>query len=222
MIQSTVKFSQIKDRFDAEYYKPGFLELGRLISKSKIKFIRLGDIASRIRYGTSEKVAYQEKGISFLRVTDIDDFFTIEPENGKFISRQQAEKLKNFSVSKGELLVSRTGTLGSVVYITERLEGSIFGSYFIKVTIQKNTLSPIFVSVFLNSPWGKLQTERAASGGIQTNITIEMIQNLLIPELRKNDQERIAQIYIEAVKTRRKAKELVDKSQEEVEKIIKK
>lgn len=222
MIQSTVKFSQVKDRFDAEYYKPEFLELEKLISGSGTKFIRLGDLASKIRYGTSEKVAYQEKGVPFLRVTDIDEFFTIEPENGKFISKQQAEKLKTFSVNEGDLLISRTGTLGSVVYITKRLGGSIFGSYFIKAMLQKDTLSPIFVSVFLNSPWGKLQTERSASGGIQTNITIEMIQNLLIPELRKNDQDRIAQIYMEAVETRRRAKELVDKSREEVERIIKK
>lgn len=222
MIQSIVKFSQLEDRFDSEYYQPKFIKVFKALEKSGYKLEKLGNIISDINYGTSEKVIYQDSGVSFLRVTDVDDFYTIEPENGKFISKQEANKLKQYAVEEGEIIISRTGTLGSAVYIDKRLAGSIFGSYFIRVSFKPSKLKTIFVAVYLNSLFGKLQAERMASGGIQTNLTIDAIKSFTIPVLDETTQKKICNLYFEALNERRKSKQLLEQAKTDIEKIVEK
>lgn len=218
----SAKFSDMEDRFDAEYYQPKFIKVFKALEKSGYKLEKLGDIVSGVRYGTSEKVVYQKDGVPFLRVTDVDDFYTIEPENGKFVSRQEAEKLKQYAVKKGEIIISRTGTLGSAVYIDDNLNGSIFGSYFIKVLPDSKELLPEFVAFYLNSLCGKMQTEKMASGGIQTNITVEMVKSYIIPVLNKKVQENICNLYFEALSERRKSKQLLEQAKIDIEKNVEK
>ena len=43
MQTSTIKFSQIEDRIDAEYYKPEYLEIENLLNVSKNNFT-IGEI----------------------------------------------------------------------------------------------------------------------------------------------------------------------------------
>lgn len=217
----SLPFSKIEDRLDGEYYQPRYLKAITAIKSGGYKTISLGSIASKIRYGTSQKVAYQDDGVPFLRVTDIDNFFSIDPQEGKFISEAEAKTLQSYAVQENDLLISRTGTLGSVVHINKALAGSVFGSYFIKVTPKKNVeILPLFAAIFLNSLVGKLQSERYGSGGIQTNLTIEMIKELIVPAFKKRQQEQICRIYSEALQAKKESKNLLEQAKQEVEKII--
>lgn len=56
MQTSTIKFSQIEDRIDAEYYKPEFLILTSKLKSQNSKF--LGDLVDRMMYGTSDDIEY--------------------------------------------------------------------------------------------------------------------------------------------------------------------
>lgn len=210
-------FSEISDRIDSKYYQPKFIKIRKLLLKGKHKSVTIGEISHSIRYGTSEKVHYTNDGAPFLRVTDIDSFYTILPEEGKFITLHEAERLKEYKVKKGELIISRTGTLGSAVYINEGLDGSIFGSYFIKVSLNHEKLDPFFVAFFLNSKAGKLQSEQLASGGIQRNLTIDAIKSLIIPVLPKSTQQKISKLIQQLFKLRQESKNLIEKAKREVE-----
>lgn len=218
----STKFSEIENRLDPEYYQPRFNEIKKVLDRSGYKLVKLGDISSAIRYGTSDKVIYKEKGVPFLRVTDVDEFFTIEPEKGKFISKIEAEKLKKYAVKGGEIIISRTGTLGSAIYINSRLDGSIFGSYFIKVSPESKELLPEFIAFYLNSLLGKLQTEKRASGGIQTNLTVEMIKSYTILVLPQRIQKKICNLYSEALQNRKKSKQLLEEAKQKVEDLLEK
>jgi len=212
------KFSEMEDRFDPEYYKPVFKKIEKLLKKQKV--ISLGNISSEIKYGTSEDLFYTEKGTPFLRVTDINKFSNIESKEGKFISNFDAERLKEYQVKKDDIIISRTGTLGFAVYINEKLDGAIYGSYFIKVKPQHKDLSNKFIAFFISSKIGKLQTSRWASGGIQTNLTIDAIKSIQIPILPKPTQQKISLLIQESMKLRREAKELIDRAKREVEAMV--
>ena len=219
---SIIQKSQLEGnlRLDAEYYQPEYLEIGPTTLKGKLKVIGLGDIASEIKYGTSENLEYPPTGTPFLRVTDVNDIFTIDPENGKFILPSDAMKLKEYRVYKGDILISRTGTLGLAVFIDERLEGSIYGSCFIKVSIRDKRFNNEFITVFLNSRFGQLQTAREASGGIQTNLTIGAIKSFNVPILPKSSQQKIADLVRKSHEARKKSKELLEVAKKKVEEMI--
>lgn len=219
----SLPFSQLEDRFDGEYYQTKSLGYIDLIKKRAKKVLKLGDVLENIKYGTSEKVSYQERGVPFLRVTDINKFYTIEIENGKFISKNKAQESSAYRVKKEDLIISRTGTLGSVVYVDDSLDGSVFGSYFIKVSPRKDkAILPLYIAIFLNSKIGKLQTEKTGSGGIQTNLTIDMIKNLVFPMIDIKCQQRLCDLYQGSVLLQKESKQLLEKAKKELESVIEK
>jgi restriction endonuclease S subunit len=212
------KFSEIWDRIDPEYYQPIFNEIEKIFKKQKT--VNLGDISLEIKYGTSEDLFYVEKGIPFLRVTDINKFSNIEPIEGKFINNFDAERLKEYQVETDDIIISRTGTLGLAVYIDEKLDGAIYGSYFIKVKPRHKDLNNRFITFFISSKIGRLQTNRWASGGIQTNLTIDAIKSIRIPILSWSIQQKIVSLIQESFNLRREAKELIDRARKEVEEMV--
>jgi len=63
------------NRLDVEYYRPKY---GKILSKIEEvvkdnlwELKRIREISEPLRYGTSEKLTYIDKGIPFLRITDV-------------------------------------------------------------------------------------------------------------------------------------------------------
>lgn len=212
------KFSETNERIDSEHYQPIFNEIEQVFKKQTT--VNLGDINLEIKYGTSEDLFYVEKGIPFLRVTDINKFSTIEPMKGKFINNFDAERLKEYQVKTDDIIISRTGTLGLAVYIDEKLDGAIYGSYFIKVKPRHKDLYNRFIVFFISSEIGRLQTNRWASGGIQTNLTIDAIKSIRIPILSRPIQQRICSLIQDSLKLREETENLLNEAKQKVEKMV--
>jgi restriction endonuclease S subunit len=212
------KFSETNERIDPEHYQPIFNEVEQVFNKQKT--VNLGDINLEIKYGTSEDLFYVEKGIPFLRVTDINKFSTIEPMEGKFINNFNAERLKGYQVKTDDIIISRTGTLGLAVYIDEKLDGAIYGSYFIKVKPRHKNLYNRFIAFFISSEIGRLQTNRWAGGGIQTNLTIDAIKSIRIPILSWPIQQRICSLIQDSLKLREETENLLNEAKQKVEKMV--
>lgn len=212
------KFSETNERIDPEHYQPIFNEVEKVFKKQKT--VNLGDISLEIKYGTSEDLFYVEKGMPFLRVTDINEFSTIEPMEGKFINNFDAGRLKEYQVQTDDIIISRTGTLGLAVYIDEKLHGAIYGSYFIKVKPRHKDLFNRFIAFFISSKIGRLQTNRWASGGIQTNLTIDAIKSIQIPILSQPVQQKISSLIQESLRLSKETKNLINEAKKQVEEII--
>ncbi len=212
------KFSETNERIDPEYYQPIFNEIEKVFNKQKT--VNLGDISLEIKYGTSEDLFYVEKGAPFLRVTDINKFSTIEPMEGKFINNFDAERLKEYQVKTDDVIISRTGTLGLAVYIDEKLDGTVYGSYFIKVKPRHKDLYNRFIAFFISSKIGRLQTNRWASGGIQTNLTIDAIKSIRIPILSRPIQQRICSLIQDSLRLRKETENLLNEAKQKVEKMV--
>lgn len=190
LVYSIVPYKLVIDRIDAEYYRPEFLTLDKELGKIKVPLVQLGELITEIKYGTSENVYYINSGIPFLRITDVNQFNTVDPKLGKFVSFKTATRLKGYTVKKDGILISRTGTLGMAVYINDDLANSVFGSYFIKIVVDSSKVIPLYVAQFLNSRLGRLQSARLKSGGIQTNLTIDAIKAIKIPLPSKDGQAK--------------------------------
>jgi len=192
----------------------------------KVKdFIKIGDYAENLSYGTSEDLTYQNNGVPFLRITDIDEYFQIDRANIKYISQFDAEKLPKYRASLNDVLISRTGTLGSAILIDETLQNSIFGSYFIKVRFRqkiKEKMNLEYLTFFINSEVGKEQTASLSSGGVQTNLTISAIESVEIPLISKSTQDEIVK-HLQSFNTKRQlSKQKLQEAKETVELLVNK
>jgi len=211
-----VKFSEVEDRLDSEYYKPQYMEILRSLKpNANYNVLAINEIKEGIRYGTSEDLDYVESGVPFLRLVELNEMFSFDLNEIKYVRESDAHKLKPFIVKEGDLLVSRTGTVGCAVYIDKILSNSVFGSYFIRVRL-KQGYNPLYVSFFLNSIYGRMQSERKKTGAVQTNLTIPAILSLKIVLPHGERQDTICKKYLETISLHKEAKELLEKAKKEV------
>ena len=218
-----VSSEEVKNkRADAYYYQPKFEEIEKAVKKGKFEVKELKDCITKIHYGASVKNEYIDEGIPLLRIMnlkpnkfDLRDVVKL-PESMK-------KDLGNAFVKEGDLLISRSGTVGMVSVVPKEAEGFAFGSFMIKFCLNEK-VNKNYISAWLNTKLQKLLTEREKIGAIQGNITIETIENFKIPLPPLSVQNKIAdevkKRMQKAESLQKEAKEELEKAKLEVEKII--
>ena len=210
------------DRLDAEHYQPKYDEFyQRLLKAAKSKnwtIKQYKDLSSKFKYGTSFPLHYLDTGVPFLRIADLQKY-RFDQENLKYISAQAAQG-QTAKVNTGDVLISRSGTLGLAIEIPEELNGAIFGSYFILTKPNQSILHPTYLAFYINSLIGKIQTEQANTGAIQTNLTIPVLENLKIvcPDLEV--QQNFVDLVNQSYAAEDKSKQLLEIAKTGVEKAI--
>lgn len=171
-------------RIDPEYYRPIHLEMEATLMAAKPK--KLKDIASRIvsfgAYALTNQITYQEKGIPYLRCIDIKDGH-IDLSNVLFIDSQAHQLLEKSKVSPNQVLLTMSGSVGNVAVASTHLPYPVNSNQDIAKITLKPGIDPYYVSVFLNSKFGKFQTLRSTVGSIQQHLFLWQIEELLIPLL---------------------------------------
>ena len=188
-------------RLDAEYYQPKYDELYKYLEIACVEkgwnLKKLASLSLGFKYGTSDPLEYIDKGVPFLRIADLQKY-RFNDKDLKFIS-QKAAKQQKATVNTGDVLISRSGTLGLAIAIPEYLNNAVYGSYFILTKPNRSLINPIYLSLYINSLIGKLQTEQANTGAIQTNLTIPVLESLLIVcpplDIQKKFVDKVSQSY---------------------------
>lgn len=155
---------------------------------------KLKGITNQIIDGTHSTPNYQEDGIPFLRVTDIttDDGVNqdINWDKTAYINEgEHNELIKRCNPQKGDLLVSKNGTIGVPKIVDWNREFSIFVSLcLIKV---KEEISVEFLYYYFKS--SLIWTEIAIGGktGTITNLHLDKIREFKIPLPNKDEQQQI-------------------------------
>ncbi|MEH2294373.1 N-6 DNA methylase [Nostoc sp.] len=209
-------------RFDAEYYQPKYDELYESLEAACLEkgwsLRNLASLSSLFKYGTSEPFEYLEQGVPFLRIADLQKYRFSEKDL-KFIS-QEAANQQQANVKTGDVLISRSGTLGLSIVIPEYLNDAVYGSYFILTRPNKEAILPTYLSLYLNSLVGKLQTEQANTGGIQTNLTIPVLESLLIACPPLETQQKFVDKVNQSYDAEDKYKQLLEIAKTGVERAI--
>ncbi|QCX32594.1 hypothetical protein FDN13_02160 [Caloramator sp. E03] len=173
---------------------------------------KLENLVDKITDGTHSTPNYQDEGIPFLRVTDIQKN-NIDWNNVKYISQEEhLELIKRCNPEKGDILYSKNGTIGIAKIIDWDREFSIFVSLcLIKIKKEKSKINNVFLSYFLNSEKCMKQIKLRAKQGTVTNLHLEEIRELDIPIPPLSEQQKIADIL-----------STVDEQIENVDKLIEK
>lgn len=209
-------------RVDAYYYQPKFEEVEKAVKNGKFEVKPLKDFITKIHYGASVKNEYADEGIPLLRIMNL--------KPNKFdlreivrIPESMRKVLGNAFVSEGDLLISRSGTVGVVSVVPKEAEGFAFGSFMIKFCLN-DEVNKNYVSAWLNTKLQKLLTEREKIGAIQGNITIGTIEDFKIPlpplPVQNKIADEVKKRMQKAEKLQKEAKEELEKAKQEVEKII--
>ncbi|MBZ0096869.1 MAG: restriction endonuclease subunit S [Sulfuricella sp.] len=150
---------------------------------------RLGELATAIQYGYTEKAQQEKVGPRFLRITDIQDD-KVDWSRVPFCVIDAKDKEK-YLLRQGDLVFARTGaTVGKSYLITGLIPESVFASYLIRVRLRPD-IEPKYVSYFFRSSnyWQQISESQAGIG--QPNVNGKKLAEIQIPVAPPDQQKRI-------------------------------
>ncbi|MEY3760750.1 MAG: hypothetical protein RIR39_2241 [Pseudomonadota bacterium] len=151
---------------------------------SKLKYI-----TNQIVDGTHFTPNYIERGVPFLRVTDIQTQ-SINFERIKFISEDEHTELtKRAKPQRGDILLSKNGTIGITKIVDWDWEFSIFVSLCL-IKLLPN-ISPYYFSYFFESDVVNKQLFESSKKTSVTNLHLVKIRELLLCVPPLLEQQRI-------------------------------
>ena len=152
----------------------------------------VGQLSSRIEYGTSTKASSEPSGIPVLRMGNIQDG-ELDFSDLKYLQGDHPETQKTI-LSHGDLLFNRTNSAElvgkSAVYKDLHPEAS-FASYLIRVSFLSD-ISSDYVYTFINSQHGRAYIARVRNQQVgQANVNGTKLAAMSIPLPPATEQHRI-------------------------------
>jgi restriction endonuclease S subunit len=191
---SIIKKTQLEGahRLDAEYYQPEYLDI---VKKLKgFQNIYIGQIG-KVVYGTTPTGGFfEKKGVSFIRsqnfsLLSIDNDFV-------FCSDEFHSQNKKSKVVPGDILFAAVGaTIGQLAIVQNHIQEANINQNIAAVKIKDERFNPYFVGLFFASRYGQAQIERLVTGNAQFYLNSDQIKSFVVPILRKDFQNEIAEIF---------------------------
>ncbi len=200
-------------RLDAEYYQPKYDDLFSRLSKFETK--RLGDIVQIRKSIEPGSEAYQNKGIPFMRVSNLSKFGFSDTE----IHLSPDEYGDVIRPKQNTILLSKDGSVG-IAYKVEQDMNVITSGAILHLTITDNEFMPDYLTLVLNSVIVGMQAERDAGGSIIQHWKPSEIENVIIPKLSQEIQQEITNKVKESFALRRESKRLLNLAKTAVETAI--
>lgn len=145
------------------------------------KWVQLGDLIEKPRYGTSKKCDYETSGIGVIRIPNIDNGF-IDSSDMKY-ANFEAKEILDLQLKDGDILVIRSNgsvdLVGKSALITVREENFLFAGYLIRLRPIQTSVLPKFLLMIFTSRIIRSQIEnKARSTSGVNNINSEELKKL--------------------------------------------
>ena len=233
---SIVSSKDLNDRLDSEFYRPFYLELKEKLEKTKIPLFELKDLVkTKITSGATplidkEYLYYttRDVGIPFLRVRDLEEGY-INLQDVKYIYKDVHDKmLKRSKLKPNDVLLSIAGTIGLSTVVPEDLKEANINQALARIRLKESIkvnsrlikIDPYYISAFLNSYFGKIQTERLSRPGAQANINLTETESILIPIVDYQKQKEIGRKFKESIEMKKESKTRLIENNKTLMKII--
>ena len=219
---SPINIKQLKGSFltsgrlDAEYYQSKYDDLFSQLSKYECDTIK--DIAHIKKSVEPGSEAYQDKGIPFVRVSDMTKFGISNPNI--FLSPNDFD-LKELQPKKNTILLSKDGSVG-IAYKVEKDMDCITSGALLHLSIFNEEYNPDYLTLVLNSIVVQMQAERDSNGAIIQHWKPSEIEQVIIPKLPKPIQDTISAKIQESFALKAESKRLLEEAKIMVEKEIEK
>ena len=129
-------------------------------SKSRFPLKSLRELVTYVQYGISAPATEAKVGYPILRMNNLQNDGW-ELSNLKYIELTENE-VETYRLQNGDILFNRTNSkelVGKCEVFKEKGDW-VFASYLVRVRIDESIALPHFVSIFLNTPSGRVQIDR--------------------------------------------------------------
>lgn len=149
-----------------------------------------------------------KNGYGFFMPSQLNE---LKPKPSKFISQKTKIDLSLIRAKKGEIFITRSGTIGNTTVVSKTIEGKAFSDDVIRITT-KNPKDIGYLYAFLKSVVGNTIVQTNNYGAVIKHIEPEHLENVPIPNPPKEIKEPIHNLIIESFSLRDESNDLIDEA----------
>lgn len=188
-------------RWDFEYFDPAYREGIELLRASKWPISPLGEVVSSLTDGQHGYLVHLSSGIPLLRTSNVFEN-EIRLDDVRYIAPEVHAEIKRSQLRPGDVLLTTIGSIGIAAVVDETLGEANINQNLVKMTPNPQ-VHPWYLALFLNSRFGRIQTERTASKSVVPIVNYARLREALVPVPPRPVQDRIAQVMQDAYAVRR-------------------
>lgn len=148
-----------------------------------------------------------KNGVPFILPSQMTEIY---PKASKFISPTTSIDIESTRVKRGQVLLTRSGTIGVVSYVSKTLENQSLSDDVIRI---KATEYSGYVYAYLKSRSGRLLVLTNNYGAVIEHIEPENLNHIPIPNPPPTLKQEIHNLIEESFKLRDESNELMDEAQ---------
>jgi len=191
-------------RLEASVYATDAQQSKLLIEKNKYGSLPVGSFIESCFYPGRFKRAYQPKKTGLKGFVGSAEMLALNPEPVKWMQPQAETEVK-----KGQLLLSRSGTIGNVTLVNETLSKLLVSEHAIRIEAENNIG---YLYVFFKSKTGRSIVESLIHGAVINQIEPSHLSNIKIPNAPLLLQSHIHHTVTESFRLRDESNVLIEQA----------
>ena len=135
----------------------------------------------RVTDGTHQPPRFTDEGVPFFLVKTISSGW-VDWSHTKFVSEETYTELtRRVQPKRGDILYTAVGATYGVALLVDFDTPFVFQRHIAHIIPNPGVFDSEYLALFLNSPFGKRQSDRAAIGSAQPTVTLKSLSSFKVP-----------------------------------------
>lgn len=213
---SQVKFCAVKlseviargSRLEASVFDVDATNARQFILSGKFPVTTINNLADSYVCGRFKRIWLKKSDLPIYQPSSIVDIY---PKPDGYLSAITSTDIDALRVHAGQILLTCSGTIGKVVFVSKTLDDKIFSHDLLRIT-PKNYFDAGYIYAFLKSKVGNQILLTNSYGAVITHIEPEHLENIPIPDAPEILKKKIHSLIVESYNLRDESNALIDKA----------
>ena len=141
-----------------------------------------------------KKHEHKKDGVPVLGIENIKRM-EFAPKNKIFVTSYKAQELSSYDVQEGDILISRSGTVGEACVVPPGLGDARLSTNLMRISLANNYVSPHYFSLLFNgSPTVLDQVSALCGGSTRDFLNGKILRSIVFPLPSLEEQHRIVAV----------------------------
>ena len=203
---SVYRQAVLKEAFDSAQSECRMLPISDILSKTK-KGMTTGPFGTMIK-----KSDHKTSGVPMLGIENIGRGKFVDG-NKIFVTKEKAKELQSFLVDCGDIIISRSGTVGEICAIPERAAGALLSTNLMRVSLDSKVINTdYFISLFQSKGVVLDQIKELCKGSTRDFLNQTILKQIVFPVPTLEKQREIISIIESRLSTCDSIEKTVDEA----------
>ncbi|MCI8299351.1 MAG: restriction endonuclease subunit S [Lachnospiraceae bacterium] len=199
-------------RLEASVYDIEAKQALQLIKSSKYPLTKIGGedgLTTSYTCARFKRIWVEKSDIPIFQPSSIED---VKPDPDGYLSHLTDTDIEGLRVKKGQVLMTCSGTIGKVTYVSKTLEHKVFSHDLLRIDC-KDTMDQGYIYTYLKSKIGNKILLANRYGAVITHIEPQHLAEVPIPNAPLQLKKKIHDLIVHSYDLRDQSNELIDKAE---------